>query len=579
MNNSKLSIFGSVLLLFVIPFVPLMSAELSFNDFNEFFQDNVTQLTITIHQDESQANLYLNTEGTSFDTQSVSCSNLNITDLCNSLGTTNGELNFKVSDLLNGINGQVKIENGFNYPQFDILSFSHEMISISPDLSVSFTFLINRIFSEAGIPLNTSSSIPAFNEYLALHPLSTASDRNIIFTKEGNYYTLWNDQGYGDIDNYKNRIRQIISENVEQITITDLLDKVIPIINETSAGSGDTINNLLEGVYLNYTVGAIDLSSVQLKDGTYDIPVFIQKGNTTFTKNITLILQGIQNEELNVPVNGTYTPINPEVAYYIIGIDGLGNNIINISLFDIFSSTLPSNSKSEIKYLNISISNSSSGTIKFKVPVADVSNPLLLSLYVLENDIWSKLSTTYLTENSGFYEFSAQTPHFSIFMIMETLPPTISSGGGGGNGCATKWTCTAWSACTDGTQTRTCNYSVNYCTPKISKPAESQTCNATIAGTAPIQATPSTPTKGFFATITGAVVGTLGTGGAIVVIAFIVSVVGLVIILRIGRKAENLKIKKAVESLETKKGIEKSSTKKKGKRRKKLNEKSDKNDT
>ncbi|MEK6847618.1 MAG: PGF-pre-PGF domain-containing protein [Nanoarchaeota archaeon] len=515
--NFKNVLTGILLLSLIILSSPIMSAELSFNDFNEFFQDNVTQLTITINQNESQANLYLNTAGTSFDTQGISCSNLNITSLCDSLGAINGELNFNVSDLLNGVNGSVKIKNGFNYPQFESLAFSNELIRISPSVSVSFTFLINRIFSYAGVPLNSSSSLSEFNNYLVQNPLSKASDRNINFTKEGNYYTLWNDQGYGDIDNYKNEIRRIINESVTQITIPNLLSEIIPIINETSAGSGDMINNLLEGVNLDYTIGAIDLSSVQLKDGTYDIPVFIQKDNTTFTKTITLIIQGVENKETNIVVNGTYTPINPEIAYYIRGIDGLGENTLSVSFFDVFSSTLPSNTKSVIKYMDISVSNSSPGTIRFKVPVADVSTPSLVSLYVLESTGWVKLSTILINQANGFYEFESSTPHFSMFMITETIQTT--SGGGG--------------------RSRDRTVSEPDTLPQITSPVPTTP--------EPIEATPPAPTKGFFAGITGAFIGALGTGGSIMVIVFIVSVVGLMVILRIKRKVEGKKGRKLNE--------------------------------
>ena len=95
----------------------------------------------------------------------------------------------------------------------------------------------------------------------------------------------------------------------------------------------------------------------------------------------------------------------------------------------------------------------------------------------------------------------------------------------------------------------------------------------------PIEATPPAPTPGFFAAITGAIIGALGTGGSIIVISFIVSVVGLMVILRIRKKVEDLKIKKAVEGLKTKKNVENLKIKRKRKKGKKINEKGDQDET
>ena len=70
-----------------------------------------------------------------------------------------------------------------------------------------------------------------------------------------------------------------------------------------------------------------------------------------------------------------------------------------------------------------------------------------------------------------------------------------SGGNGGGNGnsglisttqslngyssggvCVTKWSCTEWSSCINGKQSRTCYYPPTFCTPKAVKPAESNAC-------------------------------------------------------------------------------------------------------
>ncbi len=56
-----------------------------------------------------------------------------------------------------------------------------------------------------------------------------------------------------------------------------------------------------------------------------------------------------------------------------------------------------------------------------------------------------------------------------------------SSGGGGSGGyCSTKWECTDWSSCDNGTQTRTCSYRSTFCAPVALKPLESQSCVITL---------------------------------------------------------------------------------------------------
>lgn len=64
-------------------------------------------------------------------------------------------------------------------------------------------------------------------------------------------------------------------------------------------------------------------------------------------------------------------------------------------------------------------------------------------------------------------------------MIVSWYTAPLAVAGGGGGGCITTWTCTAWSDCIDGTQTRTCNKAIPYCSPTNEKPAESQSCTVT----------------------------------------------------------------------------------------------------
>jgi hypothetical protein len=48
---------------------------------------------------------------------------------------------------------------------------------------------------------------------------------------------------------------------------------------------------------------------------------------------------------------------------------------------------------------------------------------------------------------------------------------------GGGSYCSTQYTCSQWTACINNTQTRTCNYNTNFCTPSSQKPLELNPAN------------------------------------------------------------------------------------------------------
>lgn len=119
--------------------------------------------------------------------------------------------------------------------------------------------------------------------------------------------------------------------------------------------------------------------------------------------------------------------------------------------------------------------------------------------------------------------------------------PTPSGGGGGGGRHTSYWECGEWSECINGTQERTCEdvnefksdrVETKECFPEFIPLGEGETPTET-EETQPIPA-------GFFATITGAVIGAFGTGGSIMVVTFILLLVGLVILITI-KTRKNLK--------------------------------------
>ncbi len=113
--------------------------------------------------------------------------------------------------------------------------------------------------------------------------------------------------------------------------------------------------------------------------------------------------------------------------------------------------------------------------------------------------------------------------------------PTPSGGGGGRS--SSYWECGEWSECINETQTRTCEdisrsradrVETRDCVPEFIPLGEGEEEETLITEEAP---------AGFFATITGAVVGALGTGGTIVASVFIIAIVALAIVFSVrGRK-------------------------------------------
>lgn len=375
--------FKKFIKIFLLSLIILSFSVISAQDdpLEEFLRDNVTQITVTVTQDASWVDFYLDTSGTSFDEQNINIQNKTI-------GNTHIyriAFSFKISEVLGDLNWKVKIERDSRAPEFDELNIMNQGLIEGINISIDNKTITGNLYTKNFLQeiLNTFSSdlnisdINSINNYLEQHPLSVASDRHIIFTKEGVNYRLWNDEGYGDIsDEWKTKIIERINKGVKAINIQDIFNRSIaPFLEEND------IN--FSNLDMNYIV-YVDPLAIQLKDGTYAVPVTVSHGNINYTtKNITLILEGISDEEISA-----------------------------------------------------------------------------------EGDESKEERDDYRFRGRGAVTGESPTP----------ISP-------------------------------------------------------------PIEVTP-TPTPGFFATITGAIIGALGTGGLIVVIAFIVSVVGLMVMLRIKRKVE-----------------------------------------
>jgi hypothetical protein len=162
------------------------------------------------------------------------------------------------------------------------------------------------------------------------------------------------------------------------------------------------------------------------------------------------------------------------------------------------------------------------------------------------NNVDSSVAGVYIVE---YYVSDSSGNSANINRTVEVVnpPAPVAAGGGGGGSCTSQWNCSAWSACVAGTQTRTCKLINSYCFA-AAKPAETQVCTIPVAtggnennapaggenNTIPAANNPTTP--GGLSGITGAVIGTLGTGGSIFVIIFILLAGGSALYLTIRRK-------------------------------------------
>ena len=126
---------------------------------------------------------------------------------------------------------------------------------------------------------------------------------------------------------------------------------------------------------------------------------------------------------------------------------------------------------------------------------------------------------------------------FSTYTTEETpvvVASSSSSGGGGSSSstCTTDWTCTLWTSCVDGTQTRTCSKVNANCDINEAKPAESQTCSSS---TPLVEETTEEDVGSAGSGITGAAIGSNGTRNILIGVGFIIIIIVAYLIIRARR--------------------------------------------
>ena len=103
-------------------------------------------------------------------------------------------------------------------------------------------------------------------------------------------------------------------------------------------------------------------------------------------------------------------------------------------------------------------------------------------------------------------------PQTSVPVVHPVSPPQNNQGSSGNGGtCAPIWSCSSWSACSNGQQTRTCDNTNTYCSTQVNKPTVSQLCtNANQVTNQNETVTPKTNNSNTIQTtpLTGAAIGT-----------------------------------------------------------------------
>lgn len=115
------------------------------------------------------------------------------------------------------------------------------------------------------------------------------------------------------------------------------------------------------------------------------------------------------------------------------------------------------------------------------------------AIQVIGDGMTSITETRMITENTY--------PLYTLSTLLPEEQPEEETGR-----CRSDWTCSVWSSCEEGIQTRSCELTLSYCLPQTSKPSESQTCSSIITLAAPTSP-PAEAEQNSFAPITGAVTG------------------------------------------------------------------------
>jgi hypothetical protein len=191
--------------------------------------------------------------------------------------------------------------------------------------------------------------------------------------------------------------------------------------------------------------------------------------NATTTANTIIRLDMITTSNITnasiIITEYNSTPPNATTSTTVTGVSAL-NKFIEIDV----SSELNSSLSWFMVYLYYTDSEISAAGLD--------ESSLKLYQYNNSSNAWTPLSNTGVNTVSNYVW--GNLSHLSLFGIFGSAPITPAAVGGiyVGGGCTYNWTCTKWSSCINGIQTRVCT-NLGSCKDLKGKPLEHQTCEVT----------------------------------------------------------------------------------------------------
>jgi hypothetical protein len=267
----------------------------------------------------------------------------------------------------------------------------------------------------------------------------TNGNYNIQGILDGTYDVTFSAVGY--VSNTQTNVviapNETTSLNISLTSTTKSLSGYIKDIDTSLAISGASVQIIGPDTYTTTTNGTGYYSISGIIEGTYTLHV--SKNKYKLNSSINLHLTNGTNEQ-NITLKGTGTFSGTT------NVDG-----VTITISGTGYTTTSSN-------YSYTLSNIPLGSYQL---VASKSG---YNSQTLEGNI------TTLGETVGI-----------SFNLVSLTTDTVTGGGGRGSSlCSTKWNCTEWSECIDGTQTRVCSYPSNFCRPATEKPRESKGCDEEI---------------------------------------------------------------------------------------------------
>ncbi len=290
MDNSKKIIFYSLFLIIILIKISSMSA----TPLSCVLNDKVTNLTVYLGDYNSYANFYFNTFGY------PECDEINLTKLLEEYDievNLGNDLKINLSNVLNsydfGFNFSEK-DNKIHFNHLNISDSSLPLVKINNN-TLDAKDLINTIF----IILHSSGKINQSYtaQELINHPslLDDIVNTNLIeeydfpemwgdlnFLKQGTIYQFNYSKGLADLnETYLNRMKDAVrNREYWELNVNEFIeDSVLPIFGFSILGK--SFGNLTT----NVTTG-----DLEIKNGTYNIPIIFDYNGEKQIKNVNLII-------------------------------------------------------------------------------------------------------------------------------------------------------------------------------------------------------------------------------------------------------------------------------------------------